>query len=63
MKRETDVYISGGKLGMPNGYHAFPIDVVGVAIDYKPDNEIQFVVFDDVGQFIKTKDLEVINYD
>lgn len=63
MKTYTDVYINGGKLGEKGGYHSFPTDVVGVAVDYNEDNSLQFVLFDDKAQFIKTKDLEVVNYD
>ena len=59
----TDVYINGGNLGEKGGYHSFPIDVVGVAVDYNKDKELQFVLFDDKAQFIQTKDLEVVHYD
>lgn len=63
MRTYTDVYINGGNLGEKGGYHSFPTDVVGIAVDYNEDNNLQFVLFDDKAQFIKTKDLEVIEYE
>lgn len=40
MNKFTDVYINGGNLGEKGGYHSFPTDVVGVAVDYNKDKEL-----------------------
>lgn len=63
MKTYTNVYINGGSRGEKGGYHSFPTGVIGLAVDYNEKKDLQFVVLDDKAQFIKTKDLEVIEYE
>jgi hypothetical protein len=61
MEKLTDVLILGNKLSDGKTvYHSLPTNVVAIAVAYNEKKSDQLIMFDGKAQYIRNKDLEVI---